>query len=165
MRRASYGNGRELRDSETLPPKRGETLGLDLPTSVYVIQSGEGGPVKIGTSTDVQFCLNELQTANWLDLRLSGIVFPQRNAITLEKRAHKIAGAYRIRGEWFDLEPVDAVACILVAASQLALPTTNLQTASEVLAAQAHQDGVLRMRASKERHRRELRMRLGMDDD
>ncbi len=88
----------------------------DIPGYVYVIQWGEDGPVKIGQAIDPMSRMGELQVANWMELRLAAVV-PIFGALTLvEKTSHRLAIAHLLSGEWFDLEPLEAISYILAAA-------------------------------------------------
>lgn len=79
---------------------------------VYVIQADENGPVKIGCASRPTWRLNELQVANWQPLFLRASI-PVDNCQMFEEMAHCIAASKNIRGEWFDLKPVEAVEIIL----------------------------------------------------
>ena len=120
----------------------------DIPSGgsfIYVIQCGECGPVKIGIAGNPLWRLGGLQTGSWEELHiraLVGVIDGDSGAI--ERRAHGMASRKRIRGEWFSLEPLDAVACVLKAAHDLGHLVTNLSDAAalweEAKAAQRRKD-------------------------
>ena len=87
-----------------------------VPGFVYVIQWGDDGPVKIGQAINPISRMAELQVANWMALRLAAAV-PVIGPLTpIEKSAHRLAIVHLLSGEWFDLEPIEAVEFILAAA-------------------------------------------------
>ena len=65
---------------------------------VYFVQAGKLGPVKIGTTTDINARLLDLQCANPDKLTLLGTL--PGNADT-ERALHQAFAAHNIRGEWF----------------------------------------------------------------
>lgn len=65
---------------------------------VYFIQSGDGGPIKIGYSTNVAVRLADLQTASPHDLTLLASL---PGGPKLEKVIHRGFDEHRIKGEWF----------------------------------------------------------------
>lgn len=66
--------------------------------SVYFIQSGEGGPIKIGQSVSVKSRFLSFRTASGTDLRLLGTIAPGGPT---EADLHSRFACFRIRGEWF----------------------------------------------------------------
>lgn len=79
--------------------------GWDPATSwVYFVQAGEGGPIKIGRSADLEARVSALQTANANVLRVIG-KYPGRSAV--ERGLHTLFAKYRTRdgGEWFHPSP------------------------------------------------------------
>lgn len=70
--------------------------------SIYLVQAGEGGPVKIGVSTDVPSRIRSLQTGIPQPLILLA-TFP--GCRSKERRLHERLARYRIRGEWFSPAP------------------------------------------------------------
>lgn len=72
--------------------------GIDV---VYFIGPDEG-PIKIGTSQDVQRRLYKLQTASPKPLRILAMV---RGNAALEAKLHTRFKRCRIKGEWFDRTP------------------------------------------------------------
>lgn len=88
--------------------------------SVYFIQQGQDGPVKVGTAKDLGRRMAGLQGANPFPLRLIGVLPGGR----MEERAiHEKLSAWRIHGEWFQAAPE-----VLSVAAQgsLNLPTFGL---------------------------------------
>jgi Meiotically up-regulated gene 113 len=71
-------------------------------TVVYFIQADVGGPVKIGTTRDVQQRLASLSVAHALDLRVLA-TFP--GGTREERELHARFASDRLRGEWFSSSP------------------------------------------------------------
>lgn len=69
---------------------------------VYFAQAGEDGPIKIGTSEQVDRRLKSLQLSCPQKLRLLGTVFGGHK---LERELHRMFEAHRIQGEWFRAGP------------------------------------------------------------
>jgi hypothetical protein len=65
---------------------------------VYLIRQGESGPIKIGTSTDVESRLASLQTANPEPLHLLRTFDGDER---IERAIHGRFAHLRLRGEWF----------------------------------------------------------------
>lgn len=65
---------------------------------VYVIQAGEGGPVKIGFSTNVLRRIENMQVASAAPLRLVVLLDGSQEA---EREIHARMSHHRLRGEWF----------------------------------------------------------------
>jgi hypothetical protein len=84
------------------------------PAFVYVIQSGEDGPVKIGSAGRPSKRIANLQTSSWQDLFLRAVV-PAFRSVAVEQAAHILAREHSIRGEWFDLSPSEATWFVLEA--------------------------------------------------
>jgi DNA-binding XRE family transcriptional regulator len=79
------------------------------------------GPQKIGVAQHLKYRLNELQTANGLQLVVAGSIEVERaQAVLVEHYAHYLLRASRLRGEWFDVSPDIAVEAIQEAARQVA---------------------------------------------
>ena len=86
---------------------------------VYVI-GPEKGLQKIGLATDPHARLAALRTASPFELHVhAAIPVPFRQAHAVEQRAHKLLAGCRVRNEWFETTPADAVAAIQVAAAPL----------------------------------------------
>ena len=66
--------------------------------AVYFIQAGEGGPVKIGTSEDVERRLRGLQMAHWAELRL---IRTLPGSFIEERWLHWYFALNHLRSEWF----------------------------------------------------------------
>lgn len=65
---------------------------------VYFAQAGEGGPIKIGTSEQVERRIRSLQSSIPQPLRLLGTVL---GGHARERELHRQFEALRIQGEWF----------------------------------------------------------------
>lgn len=90
--------GRRRRPAPTVARSEGAQ---DVTRSLYFVQRGAGGPVKIGVSTDVASRVRTLQCASEDELRLLVTVPTSELA---EREAHRRFAPYRIRGEWFRAE-------------------------------------------------------------
>ena len=66
--------------------------------TVYFIQSGSDGPIKIGTAVDPRERLRKLQMGSPVRLRLLAIA----QGVGLEKRLHRQFRDLRGLGEWFE---------------------------------------------------------------
>jgi hypothetical protein len=66
----------------------------------YVIRAGTHGPVKIGTSSNPQQRLRQLQTASPRPLFLVGLVDETEAAM------HLMLESQRLQGEWFAATPI-----------------------------------------------------------
>jgi hypothetical protein len=71
---------------------------VDGPLFVYFVQSGEGGPVKIGKANNPLKRIMELQCGNPVPLLLQAVVLA---SIDLEESLHLRWSAANIGGEWF----------------------------------------------------------------
>ena len=65
---------------------------------IYFIQQGIDGPIKIGTTDNVNKRLLSLQTGSPHKLRLIGTMDGDEEK---EKQLHNFFSAYRLSGEWF----------------------------------------------------------------
>jgi len=72
-------------------------MSVPLP-KVYFIQAGDGGPIKIGTATDVAKRLSTLQTAHHEKLRVVATIDGGRER---ELAVHANFAEDRLHGEWF----------------------------------------------------------------
>lgn len=70
-------------------------------SAVYFVQQGDGGPIKVGTTNDLQRRLAQLQTASSSDLVLIAVA---PGGIELEASVHARCAEFRLRGEWFRAE-------------------------------------------------------------
>jgi len=75
---------------------------------VYLIQAGDDGPIKIGTSRDPRKRFVELQTASPYPLRVRAIGAGGRKT---ERHLHERFAGSRLHGEWF--EPVQGIEQII----------------------------------------------------
>lgn len=103
------GGGVEILDLESVGPC-GQCVGCENPVSpvgplnpaswVYFVQSGNGGPVKIGRSASPRVRISSLQTASPYDLRILAVM---PGAAVVERAFHEAFVGDRIRanGEWF----------------------------------------------------------------
>lgn len=83
---------------------------------VYVVAAGGQPYVKIGIAGHLPSRLSSLQTGNFADLSIAAAVAVYEvNPEAVEMLAHAYAGEThrRARGEWFEMEPAQAVECIL----------------------------------------------------
>lgn len=69
--------------------------------SVYFVQAGKDGPVKIGYAGNVKSRLEQLQCHNAEKLRVLSVI---RGSKAVETDLHRKFHAYHIRGEWFALK-------------------------------------------------------------
>lgn len=65
---------------------------------VYFVQAGEGGPIKIGTTTDLDHRLQQLRTGSPAPLTLLGTISGDRQQ---ERMMHSRFDSLRMEGEWF----------------------------------------------------------------
>ena len=76
---------------------------------LYVIGPDEG-PQKIGFSKDVQKRLSNLQTGNPVELKIHyQEEVPENRVKLLENKIHRELNHHRINGEWFNINPNDAM--------------------------------------------------------
>lgn len=66
--------------------------------SVYFIQEGESGPIKIGHTNNIRMRLYNLQPGNPTPLRLLFMLEAPRG---FERELHEQFAEHRIRSEWF----------------------------------------------------------------
>lgn len=80
---------------------------------IYVI-GPEGGPYKVGLTSDIQRRLDALQTASPVDLQVHHTfeVADVYEARVAERAAHERLASHRVRGEWFDCSLQSVVAAI-----------------------------------------------------
>jgi hypothetical protein len=71
--------------------------------SVYFIQAGENGPVKIGHSRVPQLRLESFQLGHYEKLHLIRVVDGGRQE---ERWFHTVFSGLRVRGEWFRFHPL-----------------------------------------------------------
>lgn len=74
-----------------------------VPVHVYFIQMGDGGPIKIGLSANVQQRLDVFQLSAPYPLTLLAVVRNGRDR--LERELHARFASARLRGEWFQPVP------------------------------------------------------------
>ena len=79
---------------------------------IYVI-GPQQGLQKVGLATDPQSRLTTLQTASPFDLVMhAAVAVPFREAHSVERRAHQLLARSRVRNEWFETSPAEAMAAI-----------------------------------------------------
>jgi hypothetical protein len=64
----------------------------------YFIESGTGGPVKIGFTTDIHERLRQLQTASSEELHVLALIVDTSG---MERSLHVQFKGQRLRGEWY----------------------------------------------------------------
>lgn len=81
---------------------------------LYVIQEGNGGPVKIGIAANASCRRVELQAGNPRAIHLRAIfVSADKNRVrTIERELHAHFAFARIVNEWFDVTPEAAITLI-----------------------------------------------------
>lgn len=72
---------------------------------VYFVQSGPGGPIKIGRSGNVRSRVNEMQTGNPLEIRILAALAPSLRSLDEERGLHERFNHLRIAREWFRPAP------------------------------------------------------------
>lgn len=143
----------------------GFKLSFRIPGCVYIIQWSDDGPVKIGWSAYPAGRLQELQTANWAELHLRALIPAPCKPLIIERKTHQIAANYRLRGEWFDLSPLEAVTAVMAAAQTVGVTVKRFTDLVAELNELAQQNGRLQTISDNALRRRELRRKLGMEDD
>lgn len=71
-------------------------------STIYFIQAGLNGPIKIGVTTNLKQRIKDLQTSNPEKLYLIAAIYEHPE---LELYLHKQFKKYHIRGEWFEPGP------------------------------------------------------------
>lgn len=89
--------------------------------TLYVVKPVRGWPIKIGIANDPERRLNDLQVANFETLCFHRFWWMPGLPITsrIEAAFKRDFAAHNIRGEWFDVDPSDAVAYVENAIEQL----------------------------------------------
>lgn len=86
---------------------------------IYVIGPRDG-PQKIGLGKTAQGRLRNLQTGNGSALEIAGsVAADDGEAASIERFAHYLLEPHRMRGEWFDVSPEQAVEAITQAADRV----------------------------------------------
>jgi hypothetical protein len=87
-------------------------------THVYLISMDEGKSIKVGISDSPLTRLSTLQTANPSTLRMVfSFAMPSRKiAAAVERAFHETQREHSMRGEWFNLNPEEAllILCMLI---------------------------------------------------
>lgn len=93
---------------------------------IYVI-GPQQGLQKVGLATDPQARLAALQTASPFDLIThAAVAVPFREAHAVERHAHRLLARSRVRNEWFETTPAEAVAAVHSASTPFAGRTTRV---------------------------------------
>ena len=83
-------------------------------TQCVYVMTAENGWVKVGNAIKPMKRLERLSTANPLSLSLVFCLrLPEGFAPLVERRAHARLAPFRIRGEWFEVNPLFAVCAVL----------------------------------------------------
>jgi len=93
-----------LRRNDPIPPSDDPATPADLASgcSVYFIESGSGGPIKIGIAIDVGKRLRQIQVGNPHPL---AVLLEIPGGEEREGRLHALFREDRIHGEWFRRSP------------------------------------------------------------
>lgn len=76
------------------------TTTLPVGPVVYLVQAGDGGPIKIGYAHNLRHRLAVLQTGNHVELRVIGWI--ENGSRSVERAVHVELAADRLRGDWFN---------------------------------------------------------------
>lgn len=136
---------------------------LDFPGYVYVIQWGDDGPVKIGMAIAPSYRVRELQVGNWAKLTVRAVIPTPCKPKIVERVAHRVALPHLIRGEWFDMSPIDAVSAVLAAAWQARVYVMPFMESVAEFKGLVEINRQIRSMAQREADRALIRRRLGMD--
>ena len=81
---------------------------------IYVIQEGEGGPVKVGIAANAFWRISDLQVGNFRPLKLIAVFTceDKANARRIERWAHFQLEESHLAGEWFNEHPEAVVALL-----------------------------------------------------
>jgi hypothetical protein len=110
--------------STTAPPKGKSTAGM-VGSFVYVIEDGNGR-VKVGTSKDPLRQLAQLRSTSVAPLSFAYIGVTPSEGYDIESAAHAALAKHNAGGEWFTVEPAEAVGAIAGAAFGLGYPILQL---------------------------------------
>jgi hypothetical protein len=80
---------------------------------VYFIQSVNGGPIKVGTSTDPTARLAQLQGSSAGELMILGVIPGGQKT---ERRIHRLLAPTKVEGEWFS--PSQALSVLIYCACE-----------------------------------------------
>ncbi len=88
---------------------------------VYVIGWSEDGPIKIGITDKQDQRLKQLQTGNPYKLKILHSVPCQSrsHALEIESWSHARLGAFKMTGEWFDINAVQGINAIRMVADAI----------------------------------------------
>jgi hypothetical protein len=85
---------------------------------LYVMQHGDGGPVKVGMAGSVLGRHKNIQCGNPVEVSICA-VFMAGPIGRIEAAAHRMLAEYNIRGEWFDVSVLEAVEAVQKAAKKV----------------------------------------------
>lgn len=90
---------------------------LPLPAQAYVYVIGaDDGPQKIGVANDPKGRLSIFQVGNPTTLVISAAEpVTREQAFAVEHYAHQLLKERRVRGEWFDVSPIEAIDAVRLA--------------------------------------------------
>lgn len=97
----------------SLPSVNGSTS--ENRTRIYVIGAPEMAYVKVGRAKTVRTRFEQMQTGMPYRLRIFGAIFmPKWASVVVEWEAHQALTemGFHFRGEWFDIDPADALAVV-----------------------------------------------------
>ena len=82
---------------------------------IYVVTTNDGRPCKIGIAKDAWSRFGNLQSANWVELKMHECWYMAGHKITIriERAVIERMGGHHLRGEWFDIDAVSMEAAIL----------------------------------------------------
>lgn len=90
-------------DTQRLPRKLQRSLNI-FKDKLYIITTNEHKPCKIGVSYKPRNRLNQLQTSNWIKLKIfKSYIFDDDIAYMMEKIFHREWEKHKLLGEWFDM--------------------------------------------------------------
>jgi hypothetical protein len=113
-----YGKGKETKGNSEintklailnlLKYKKGSKRASDIPEGwVYVVSNPLWKGVKIGKAIDVRDRVKTMQTYAPAEYALEHYVYSTK-ALQVEKHVHRELSDARIRGEWFNISPLEA---------------------------------------------------------
>lgn len=92
---------------------------------VYVIGAA-GNPIKIGVAKDAGKRLRSIQTGSAVSLRIyAHVPVAPGQAYNVEHACHSRLADYRLKGEWFDYDPYEALALVRAVIEELGVSPTS----------------------------------------
>lgn len=114
---------RELLDGRQVPAAPTPAAARENEHVLYLAGEPDGAAVKVGICRDMRRRLTEIQNGNSAALEILWSYAGEYPFIRwLEKRAHVLLGAHRLRGEWFAVPVADAVAVVTAAIDETPEP-------------------------------------------